>query len=273
MSATLADLTEKEKEALRLLLAGHDAKSSAAQLDLSVHTVNDRLRNARRKLDVSSSREAARILGVAEETAPQNSAHTSFGIADAGDGADTATLNNTEPKRSSGLIWLAGGMLIMSILIAAAIIGVVYSGSEESSVKTEEVASTEATAPQSETASDMTEEQASPAALKRATTFIAAVDALNWEGSWNVAGEFFQTSTSAEEWAELVEPVRKPLGAVSERRLVSVQQVETLPGAPEGDYEILIYQTKFTEVEIISTETIVTVRNGDGFDVAGYFIN
>ena len=44
------DLTDKEKEALRLLLAGHDAKSSARELGISVHTVNDRLRNARRKM-------------------------------------------------------------------------------------------------------------------------------------------------------------------------------------------------------------------------------
>ncbi len=54
-------LTEKEKAALRLLLGGHDAKSMASQLGLSVHTVNERLRDARRKLSVSSSKAAARI--------------------------------------------------------------------------------------------------------------------------------------------------------------------------------------------------------------------
>ena len=46
-------LSEREKEALRLLLVGHDAKSIAGTLGLSVHTVNDRLRDARRKLGVS----------------------------------------------------------------------------------------------------------------------------------------------------------------------------------------------------------------------------
>ena len=50
MSQDTGMLTEKEKEALRLLLAGHDAKSSARELDISVHTLNDRLRSARRKL-------------------------------------------------------------------------------------------------------------------------------------------------------------------------------------------------------------------------------
>ena len=51
-------LTEKEKQTLRLIVRGHDAKSMARHLGLSIHTVNERLRDARRKLEVSSSRGA-----------------------------------------------------------------------------------------------------------------------------------------------------------------------------------------------------------------------
>ena len=56
MDSRIARLTEKEKAALRLIVEGHDAKSMARALDLSVHTINDRLRAARRKLGVTSSR-------------------------------------------------------------------------------------------------------------------------------------------------------------------------------------------------------------------------
>ena len=59
-------LTEKEKQTLRLIVCGHDAKSVARSLGLSVHTINERLRDARRKMAVSSSREAARLLLDAE---------------------------------------------------------------------------------------------------------------------------------------------------------------------------------------------------------------
>ncbi len=55
-------LSEKEKQTLRLIVRGHDAKSIARTLGLSVHTINERLRDARRKMAVSSSREAARML-------------------------------------------------------------------------------------------------------------------------------------------------------------------------------------------------------------------
>lgn len=59
-------LSEKEKQTLRLIVRGHDAKSTARTLGLSVHTINERLRDARRKMAVSSSREAARLLLEAE---------------------------------------------------------------------------------------------------------------------------------------------------------------------------------------------------------------
>ena len=55
-------LSEKEKQTLRLIVRGHDAKSIARTLGLSVHTINERLRDARREMAVSSSREAARML-------------------------------------------------------------------------------------------------------------------------------------------------------------------------------------------------------------------
>ena len=64
------NLTPRQKEILRLLLNGYDAKSAGRELGISVHTVNEHLREARRHLGVSSSREAARMLRQAEGTPP-----------------------------------------------------------------------------------------------------------------------------------------------------------------------------------------------------------
>ena len=63
MSDGYDSLTDREKQTLRMILRGHDAKSIAQHFDLSVHTINERLRDARRKLSVSSSRAAARPRG------------------------------------------------------------------------------------------------------------------------------------------------------------------------------------------------------------------
>lgn len=67
-------LSGAQKECLRLVLQGYEAKEIARALGTSPGAVHERLRAARRILDVSSSREAARILARHE----QGEAYTPF---------------------------------------------------------------------------------------------------------------------------------------------------------------------------------------------------
>ena len=61
-TGSLAALTDKELEVLRLLTSGHTVKTIAARLGRSEASINERLRDARRKTGVGSSRELARLL-------------------------------------------------------------------------------------------------------------------------------------------------------------------------------------------------------------------
>ena len=60
--SSLAALNDNELEILRLLANGHTAKSIAASLGRSETAINERLREARRKTGMGSSRELARLL-------------------------------------------------------------------------------------------------------------------------------------------------------------------------------------------------------------------
>ncbi|MEM7779081.1 MAG: DUF4019 domain-containing protein [Pseudomonadota bacterium] len=260
-------LTDKEKEALRLLLVGHDAKSSANELDISVHTVNDRLRAARRKLSVSSSREAARILGAAEgqtpQTPPQKHAHEEIGMGQSALPRDNADLTNESSDQPKGWVWLTGGMLIMSIAIAIAIaVSLAGSGAPASAPAQP--------SPSTQSEAEGAVQQAE--SLRRAQAFLAEVDAGDWKASWEAAGPIFQAEASAEEWTTLVEPVRSPLGEVTSRELVTVQRTNTLPGAPDAEYEVLQFRTQFAAAGRPSIETLFMVRGEDGWEVNGYFI-
>lgn len=264
MTDTAKDLTDKEKEALRLLLAGHDAKSTARELGLSVHTVNDRLRNARRKMGVSSSREAARILGDAEAAAPQTHVHTEMGMAGERVPRDPADLDETRQRGPSKAVWLAGGMLTMSVLIAIAAITLIAGdapGNAEDQAAGVSQGS-EAAMPDVRNAESISE----------ANAFLAEVDAGDWQGSWDVAGDFFQSQTSVSQWAEVIDPVRSPLGDVEARRIATVQRASTLPGAPQGEYEVLQYQTQFEGRADLAIETLIMLQGSDGWQVTGYFI-
>ena len=69
MSASVEELTEGQKECLRLFYARYDAKEIARQLGIAPATVHQRLTAARKKLGVSKSMEAARLLVQAEDSA------------------------------------------------------------------------------------------------------------------------------------------------------------------------------------------------------------
>lgn len=66
LSGPFAGLTERELEVLRLLALGHTAKTIAYRLGRSETSINERLRDARRKTGVGSSRELARALDAQE---------------------------------------------------------------------------------------------------------------------------------------------------------------------------------------------------------------
>lgn len=115
-------LREREKEALRLLAHGHDAKSIARELALSVHSVNERLRTARRKLGVTSSREAARLLAQAEGDSPNFLGPKPFGLPANAPIADDLPARSKWPFSQHLTIVALGGALIMSLIIAALIL-------------------------------------------------------------------------------------------------------------------------------------------------------
>lgn len=69
MSARLDELTDAQKDCLRLFYARYDAKEIARQLGIAPATVHQRLTAARKKLGVAKSMEAARLLVQAEEGA------------------------------------------------------------------------------------------------------------------------------------------------------------------------------------------------------------
>ena len=96
MASGYPALTEKEKETLRLLLGGHDAKSIARHLGLSVYTIHERLRDVRRKMGTPSSREAARLLREIEEQTPD-----SFGDKALGDAASPEAMQPSGPPALS----------------------------------------------------------------------------------------------------------------------------------------------------------------------------
>lgn len=70
----------------------------------------------------------------------------------------------------------------------------------------------------------------------------------------------------------MVSVARKPLGAVLSRTFKLAKYSTSLPGAPDGQYVVIQYDTSF-ENKKSAVETITPMLDRDGqWRVSGYFI-
>jgi hypothetical protein len=109
-------------------------------------------------------------------------------------------------------------------------------------------------------------------AQNAASAWLALVDAGNYAESWEQAAGSFKASVSKPSWAAAAAGVRLPLGALKSRQIQSSAFTHTLPGAPDGDYVVIKYASRF-ENKGSAVETVTPLRDKDGtWRVSGYFI-
>ena len=110
------------------------------------------------------------------------------------------------------------------------------------------------------------------AAQKEARSWLELTDRGDALASWKAAGKQFQNAISADNWADSLKQVRPPLGAIVERTLLSTEFTTSFPGAPVGDYVLLVFRSSFAK-KIDSGETLALEHEADGaWRVIGYFI-
>ena len=253
MTPGIQALTEKEKETLRLLVSGYDAKSMARHLGLSIHTINERLRDARRKMAVSSSREAARQLREVEGPDPEILGDKPLGDAAMAPGM-TGLAAQTEaggPPRRFG--WIVGGIFMSFSLALLAL-------SSLSGTATSPAAAPPPSAAPSTPAADT-------APVQAARKWLALVDASDWQGSWNATSSAFRSLNTLKIWTDVSQSARVPLGAVVSRTLISEEDVP----APPAGYQVVKFKTSYAN-KPDAVETVSLSWEDGSWRVAGCYI-
>ena len=109
-------------------------------------------------------------------------------------------------------------------------------------------------------------------AQQSSDTWLALVDSGKYADSWQEAAQPFKAAVTKEQWQSALGTVRTPLGKLQSRKLKSAQYTKTLPGAPDGEYVVIQYDTSF-EHKQSAVETITPMLDKDGkWRVSGYFI-
>jgi hypothetical protein len=118
------------------------------------------------------------------------------------------------------------------------------------------------------TGSGKTEEQA----IEASHAWLTLVDNGRYDDSWESAARYFRNAVSKDQWQQSLSAARKPLGKVLKRTIKSSQYATSLPGAPDGKYVVIQYETSFANKKT-SIETITPMLDKDGkWRVSGYYI-
>lgn len=257
MSTRYQALTEKEKQTLRLIVRGHDAKSMARHLGLSVHTVNERLRDARRKLEVSSSREAARLLFDKEGDDPQNLVDKQIGEAGSSANMEQGAVPVFGHWRTQRRTALIAGVALMLAIFGILALSLISDGSPSPTATNS--ASRETNASLAAHESEV---------VRSARAWLELGDQGRWRDGWLATGTSFRAANTAERWAEVQEQVRVPLGAVASR--IALTQ-ESVPAPPAG-VEVVKFRTSFAnKADVI--ETVSLAREGSDWKVVGIYLD
>lgn len=110
-------------------------------------------------------------------------------------------------------------------------------------------------------------EQAGQAALR----WLASLDANNFEACWNGLAPAVKGQVAKADFDGSLSAVREQYGSVRTRHPSKVTFTHAMPGAPDGDYVVLQYDTEFSK-GARAVETVIPMRTADGWKVSGYFV-
>jgi uncharacterized protein DUF4019 len=109
-------------------------------------------------------------------------------------------------------------------------------------------------------------------ATAAAETWLGHVDAGDYAESWREASAYVQGAITEQAWVASLQRVRTPMGQRLSRQLKQVQHTQSMPGAPDGDYVVMQFDTRFEHKQAaVETVTFLQEKKGE-WKAAGYYI-
>ena len=119
--------------------------------------------------------------------------------------------------------------------------------------------------------SALAEKSEEKAAIDAAEHFLQLIDSGQYQESWQQTAPFFQSQVSQKQWADQLQNVQPLFGAAEKRAIKSARHATSLPGAPDGKYFVLQFDTVFVKKKG-ALETVTMSQIDEQWQVAGYFI-
>lgn len=110
------------------------------------------------------------------------------------------------------------------------------------------------------------------AAIASAEKWLKLVDQGKYIHSWKESAGYFKRAVSQKQWEQAMKSGREPLGKLISRKVANALYTTSLPGAPDGQYVAIQFNTSF-ENKKSGVETVTPMVDKDGkWRVSGYYI-
>lgn len=105
-----------------------------------------------------------------------------------------------------------------------------------------------------------------------AEKWLKAVDSGNYTEVWAEASDVLKSAVKKEQFEDSLQSTKKAFGKLISRKEKSRTYKTSLPGAPDGEYVVLTFETSFeNKKSAIETVTVQFGKNDQG-KISGYYI-
>lgn len=110
------------------------------------------------------------------------------------------------------------------------------------------------------------------AAVEAAQKWLGLIDQGQYAESWKEASASFRDHITQQNWENALHAVRAPLGKLLSRKLKDSSYRTSLPGAPDGEYVVMQFDTSFANKNSAVETVTFMLDSGHTWKAAGYFI-
>ena len=104
-----------------------------------------------------------------------------------------------------------------------------------------------------------------------AIAWLALVDSVEYEKSWLEASPLLRHHVGRDAWASQLNNLRTPLGKLESRKLGSAEYQESLPGVPDGQYVLFVFDSSFEGAGVEAEIVVVAMGEDSVWRVIGYY--
>ena len=133
-----------------------------------------------------------------------------------------------------------------------------------------------ATLPESPTAVDADAQPTladDKATIEAGEKWLALLDAGKFGAAWDVSSAHLKSVVTRQKWVTEIGKARKPFGKLATRKAERFARAHSLPGAPEGDYSIVEFDSTYANGKRATEQVIWMFESkSKAWRVSGYFI-